>query len=90
MLKENLTRNSSDHERIYLQLDTFLNQKLLDKEAMLVAMHLIGCEICLKRLADLLEAEKIFFLPLNPKGVETESVQKQGLSRQVPQSFSFI
>jgi len=72
MLKETLTRNLSEHERIYLQLDTFLNQNLSDHEAMLVARHLVECEVCLKCLADLLEVEKIFFLPLG--GVKKSTV----------------
>ncbi|MBN9389823.1 MAG: hypothetical protein J0I20_17490 [Chloroflexi bacterium] len=66
-VEDETTGISDEHERIYLELDTFLAQKLLKEEAMSVAKHFTECNKCLERLVELMEVKTIFFVVLNTK-----------------------
>jgi cytidine deaminase len=56
------TTNSSRHDIVFTELDSFLDEDLPLEEAAVVADHVIGCQMCRQRLVELRGVERIFML----------------------------
>jgi anti-sigma factor RsiW len=51
---------ADEHERMFPQLDSFLDLDLPDREATLVAAHVAECATCMQHLVELRGVEKIY------------------------------
>jgi anti-sigma factor RsiW len=54
------TEQLREHERVFEQLDRYLDAELEDGEAAVVAAHLSQCDICRQRLAELQGVEQAY------------------------------
>lgn len=55
----------SRHEIVFSELDSFLDEDLPIEEAISVAKHVAGCQVCWQRLVELRGVEMIFTLSLD-------------------------